>query len=54
MLPCSNPNDVPALFWDELPEDSDNPELAAIKAIIDESTPEERALSFKASSSEAC
>ncbi|GAB4818948.1 hypothetical protein N2152v2_005994 [Parachlorella kessleri] len=41
------PSDVPALFWDELPEDDDNPDMAAIKAIIEESTPEERALNFK-------
>lgn len=44
-----NPNDVPALFWDELPDDEDNVQAAAIKAIIEESTPEERAESFKAS-----
>lgn len=40
--------DVPALFWDELPDDDNNPDVAAIKAIIEESTPEERALSMKA------
>lgn len=39
--------DLPALFWDELPDDPDNPDVAAIKAIMDESTPEERAESFK-------
>lgn len=45
-----NPADVPALFWDELPDDEDNVQAAAIKAIIEESTPEERALSFKVAS----
>lgn len=39
--------DLPALFWDELPDNPDNPDVAAIKAIMDESTPEERAESFK-------
>ena len=40
--------DVPALFWDTLPEeDSENPDAAAIRAIIEESTPEERAEGFK-------
>lgn len=42
------PEDVPALFWDEMPDNAEeNPDLAAINALIDESTPEERALSFK-------
>lgn len=41
------PDDVPALFWDEMPEDAENPDLAAINALIEESSPEERALSFK-------
>ena len=41
------PEDVPALFWDEMPEDTDNPDLAAINALIEESTPEERAENFK-------
>jgi hypothetical protein len=40
-------DDIPALFWDEMPDDPDNPDMAAIQAIIDESTPEERAISFK-------
>lgn len=39
--------ELPALFWDELPDDPNNPDVAAIKAIIEESTPEERAESFK-------
>lgn len=44
-----NPSDVPALFWDELPEDvGENPDAAAIQAIIDDTTPEERAEGFKA------
>ncbi|KAL6779418.1 CNS1 [Auxenochlorella protothecoides x Auxenochlorella symbiontica] len=39
--------DLPALFWDELPNDPEHPDAMAIKAIIDESTPEDRAESFK-------
>lgn len=43
-----NRSDVPALFWDELPsDDEDNPDAAAIKAILEETTPEESALNFK-------
>lgn len=40
-------DEIPALFWDEMPDDPDNPDMAAIQAIIDESTPEERANSYK-------
>lgn len=42
-----DPNEVPALFWDELPSGEDNLDAAAIQAIIDETTPEERAEGFK-------
>lgn len=45
--PVLSPNDTPALFWDDMPDDPDNPDLAAINAIIEESTPEERAANFK-------
>jgi hypothetical protein len=39
---------LPALFWDAMPEDLEaNPDMAAMQALIDESTPEERAASFK-------
>jgi hypothetical protein len=42
------PEDVPALFWDEMPENVEgNADMAAINALIEESTPEERALNFK-------
>ncbi|KAI7844146.1 hypothetical protein COHA_002281 [Chlorella ohadii] len=41
--------DLPALFWDDLPEDvGDNPDAAAIQAILDETSPEEAAEGFKA------
>ena len=36
-------NDIPAAFWDTLPDDETNPDLMAIKALQEESTPEERA-----------
>ena len=39
--------DLPAVFWDEMPSDKDNADLAAINALIDEQTPEERAESYK-------
>lgn len=40
--------DLPAIFWDEMPENAeDNPDMAAINSILEESTPEERALNFK-------
>ena len=41
------PDDLPALFWDEMPEDENHPDLVAINALIEESTPEERAFTFK-------
>jgi hypothetical protein len=41
-------DDLPALFWDEMPDNAeDNPDMAAIQAAIDESSPEERAAGFK-------
>lgn len=39
--------DLPAAFWESLPEDEDNADLAAIRALEAESTPEERAENFK-------
>ena len=39
--------DLPAVFWDQMPENKDNSDLAAINALIDEQTPEERAESYK-------
>ena len=39
--------DLPAVFWDEMPSDNNNADLAAINALIDEQTPEERAESYK-------
>ena len=45
-----DPSEVPALFWDELPEDeSENSDAAALKAIIEDTSPEERAEGFKES-----
>lgn len=40
---------VPAAFWDALPSDQENPDLLAIKALQEESTPEERAETLKVS-----
>lgn len=40
--------DLPALFWDDMPSNaSENPDLQALQAAIEETTPEERASSFK-------
>ena len=39
--------DLPAVFWDEMPTNNDNVDLAAINALIDEQTPVERAESHK-------
>ncbi len=39
--------DLPAVFWDEMPTNKDNVDLAAINALIDEQTPVERAESHK-------
>lgn len=38
---------LPALFWDDMPDNEDNPDLAAINAIIEDTSPEERAEGFK-------
>ncbi|KAI8105509.1 hypothetical protein M9434_000094 [Picochlorum sp. BPE23] len=38
---------LPALFWDEMPNDEDNPDLAAINSIIEDTSPDERLLGFK-------
>lgn len=39
--------DLPAVFWDEMPANKNNADLAAINALIEEQTPEERAESHK-------
>jgi hypothetical protein len=41
--------DLPALFWDSMPENpEEHPDYAAFQAIEEECTPEERAASHKA------
>lgn len=40
-------DDLPAVFWDQMPNNKDNSDLAAINALIDEQTAEERAESYK-------
>ena len=43
-------SDIPAAFWDTLAEDESNPDLLAIKALQEESTPDERAETLKVES----
>ena len=39
---------LPALFWDTMPDDPEShPDFAALQALEEESTPEERAENFK-------
>ncbi|KAA6430080.1 MAG: hypothetical protein FRX49_00511 [Trebouxia sp. A1-2] len=45
--------DLPAVFWDEMPTNKDNVDLAAINALIEEQTPVERAESHKNQGNEA-
>lgn len=46
--PAVRNEDLPALFWDEMPDNAgDHPDMVALKAIDDECTPEDRARSFK-------
>lgn len=41
--------ELPALFWDNIPEGAENhPDYAAMQALADEMKPEERAENFKA------
>ena len=40
-------DDLPAAFWDAYPENPDNADLQAINALLEESTPEERAETYK-------
>ena len=47
MTDAANDDDLPAVFWDEMPPNKDNADLAAINALIDEQTPAERAESHK-------
>ena len=39
--------ELPAVFWDKMPSDENNADLAAINALIEEQTPAERAESHK-------
>ena len=39
--------ELPAAFWDSMVDDKENPDLMAIQAIQEESTPEERAETLK-------
>ncbi len=41
-------DDLPAAFWDALPEKEEHPDLLAINALKDESTPQEQAEALKA------
>jgi hypothetical protein len=53
--PSRNPaeldnKDLPALFWDSMPENvEEHPDYVAMQALAEESTPEERAENFKVS-----
>lgn len=49
MTKAANDEDLPAVFWDAMPSNNDNADLAAINALIDEQTPAERAESHKVS-----
>ncbi len=41
-------SELPALFWDTMPEDAEqHPDYAALQALRDEATPEERAETYK-------
>lgn len=40
-------DDLPAAFWDAYPENPDNADLQALNALLEESTPEERAETYK-------
>jgi hypothetical protein len=42
--------DLPAMFWDCLPENgTDHPDMAAMQALLEESSPEELAENFRVS-----
>ena len=45
-------DDLPAAFWDAYPENPDNTDLQAINALLEESTPEQRAETYKVRRSE--
>jgi hypothetical protein len=54
ITPKQQPEDegaqLPALFWDSMPENAEeHPDYIALKALEEESTPEERAENFKVS-----
>ena len=44
--PLSN-DSIPAAFWDAMPENEGNSDLMAMKALQEESTPEEHAEALK-------
>eukprot|EP00884_Botryococcus_braunii_P014826 jgi/Botrbrau1/23344/Bobra.0051s0004.1 len=45
--------DLPAMFWDSLPENGiEHPDMAAIQALLDESSPEELAENFRVQGNE--
>lgn len=46
-------DELPAVFWDQMPENENNADLAAINALIEEQTPAERAESHKNQGNEA-
>ncbi len=43
----SDQQDLPALFWDRLDENNESADAEALRALREESTPEELALSAK-------
>lgn len=52
--PVLDNKDLPALFWDEMPENAEeHPDMVALQALIDESSPEERAGNFKEQGNQA-
>lgn len=53
--PVNDNADLPALFWDSMPDNAEeHPDYIAMKALEEESTPEERAENFKVSLGLAC
>jgi hypothetical protein len=53
--PADDNADLPALFWDSMPDNpEEHPDYIALKALEEESTPEERAENFKVSLEHAC
>jgi hypothetical protein len=53
--PADDNANLPALFWESMPDNpEDHPDYIALKALEEESTPEERAEKFKVSLGPAC